>query len=263
MPRTIRLGALAGLVMVLATACGANGGARAPSPSGPSGAAGASGTVTVLAAASLADAFTKIAVAFEARNLDVEVALSFDGSSRLATQILEGVPGDVFASADMANLAKVVKAGEVSGREVTFATNELEIVVQHGNPLGIGGLDDLTSGIVLALCRADVPCGAYAASAFKLAGLAVPAASREDSVKAVLTRVQLGEADAGVVYRSDVQSAEDVTGVELAGPEQVRATYSAAVLADASNPSAGAAFLAFLVSDEAQMILEDEGFGRP
>lgn len=254
MPHPTRLAAVA--LLVVAAACSSQGGA-------PGSSAPGTGTVTVLAASSLTGTFTSIAAAFEAANQDVDVLLSFAGSSALAAQILEGVPGDVFASADEANLAKVAEAGATSGDAVIFATNELQIVVAAGNPLGIEGLEDLTDGLTLALCRAEVPCGAYATRAFEQAGLPLPPAGREDSVKGVLTKVQLGEVDAGIVYRTDVLAAEGVTGVDLDAHAQVRATYPAAVLADASNLRAGAAFVAFLVSDEAQAILRRAGFGRP
>jgi molybdate transport system substrate-binding protein len=260
-PRTSAL--LTVTVLLVAVAgCGSDGGATSPTSTGAEVDALA-GTVTVLAAASLADAFTSIADAFEAAHERVIVDLTFDGSSKLAAQILEGAPGDVFASADAANLAKVSDAGRASGSPVVLATNALQIVVGEGNPLGITGLADLAGDVRLALCRPEVPCGAYAVRAFEQAGVVVPAAGLEDSVSAVLTKVQLGEADAGIVYRTDVLAAERVTGVDLAPGEQVRATYPASVLADASNPRAAAAFLTFLLSDEAQGILADAGFGPP
>lgn len=262
MPHPIRFAAVA--LLAVAAACGSDGGlSGAASTSGVNTSDELSGTVTVLAAASLTGSFTTIAAVFEAANPDVDVVLSFDGSSKLATQIVEGVPGDVFASADEANLAKVTEAGATSGETVTFATNVLQIVVAAGNPLAIEGLEGLSDGVVVALCRADVPCGAYTARAFDLAGLAVPRAGLEDSVKGVVTKVQLGEADAGIVYRTDVLAAKGLAGIDLPADERVRATYPASVLADASNPRAGAAFVAFLVSAEAQGILAAAGFGRP
>jgi molybdate transport system substrate-binding protein len=136
-------------------------------------------------------------------------------------------------------------------------------VVGAGNPLEIAGLADLTGDVVLSLCQVEVPCGAYAAAAFAAAGLPVPAAGEEANVKAVLTRVQLGEADAGLVYVTDVLAADGVEGIDLAGPQQVPATYPAVALADAPNPDAAAAFVAFLTSTEAQAILSTHGFGRP
>jgi molybdate transport system substrate-binding protein len=223
-----------------------------------------SGDLTVVAAASLTDAFGEIARAFEAENTGVDVALSFDGSAKLATAIIEGAPADLFASADDANLAKVADEGLTGGESVVFATNVLQIVVPEGNPLAIETVEDLTSSdVTLSLCGPEVPCGTYAAQAFDAAGLGVPPAGDQESVKGVLTQVQLGEADAGIVYLTDVLAAEGVEGIDLAADQQVEATYPAAVLADASNPGAAAAFLAFLTGDEARSILEDFGFGLP
>ena len=222
------------------------------------------GTVTVVAASSLTVAFGDIEQAFEAEHDGVDVEVSFDGSAKLATAIIEGAPADLFASADEANLAKVADEGLVDGEPSIFATNVLQIVVPAGNPLGIDSLDDLTTpDVKLSLCGAEVPCGKYAAQAFEQAGLAVPPAGDQENVKGVLTQVQLGEADAGIVYLTDVLAAEDVEGIDLATDQQIEATYPAAVLADASNPEAAAAFLAFLTGEEAQSILESFGFGRP
>ena len=222
------------------------------------------GTLTVLAAASLTDAFVEVAEAFEAAHDDVEVKLSFDGSSRLAASIIEGAPADVFASADDVNLQKVVDATRADGRSTVFATNVLQIVVAEGNPLGIEGLADLEStDVVLSLCQKDVPCGKYAAQAFERAGLAVPSAGEEDSVKGVLTKVMLGEADAGLVYVTDVLAATGVAGVHLASEDRVAAAYPAVVLNDAPNPDGAMAFVAFLTGAEAQAILADFGFGSP
>lgn len=252
-------------VAVLFAALGACGSDHAASGTASSSttADDVTGTVTVLAAASLSAAFTEIATAFEAAHENASVDLTFDGSSKLAAQITEGAAGDVFASADQANLDKVVTAGDARGDPVTFATNELQIVVGATNPLGIKSLADLDGDVVVALCRPEVPCGAYAAEAFERAAVPVPAAGLEDSVTGVLTKVQLGEADAGVVYRTEVLAADGVTGVALAADEQVRATYPGTVLAAAPNPKAAAAFLLFLLSDPAQRILRDAGFGQP
>jgi molybdate transport system substrate-binding protein len=222
------------------------------------------GTVTVLAASSLTDAFGEIAAAFETEHDGVDVELSFDGSAKLATAIIEGAPTDLFASADEANLTKVADEDLLAGEPSTFATNVLQIVVPAGNPLGIDSLDDLLPpDLTLSLCGEEVPCGKYAGQAFEKAGLEVPPAGDQENVKGVLTQVQLGEADAGIVYLTDVLAAEDVEGIDLAADQQVEATYPASVLADASNPEAAAAFLVFLTGEEARSILEGLGFGLP
>ncbi len=247
------LGALAAAVLVAACAGGTD--RRDGSPSG---------TLTVLAAASLEGALTEVAAAFEARHPNVEVALSADGSARLATAILEGAPADVFASADDETMERVARADRLSPPSAVIATNRLAIVVPDGNPRGIARLGDLVRpGLRLALCRPAVPCGRYAALAFARADVDLPAADQQDSVTGVLTRVQLGEADAGLVYRTDVAAADGVQGIALPPNLAIEATYPASVLADAPNPIAAAAFIAFLQGADAQAILARFGFGPP
>ena len=224
------------------------------------------GTLTVLAATSLKGAFEEIEAAFEEEHSGVDLEVTTDGSANLATAIIEGgVPADVFASADEANLQRVVDEGLAEGAAEVFVTNLLQIAVAEGNPLGIGDLEDLTEpDVALSLCKQEVPCGTYAERAFEAAGLAVPPAGVEDSVGGVVTKVSLGEADAGLVYVTDVIAADDdIDGVDLADDEQVVATYPASVLTEAPNPEAAAAFVAFLTSSAAQEILESYGFGLP
>lgn len=246
-------------VALVAVGCGSDG----DDPASDIAAEGPSGTLTVLAAASLTDAFGEVAATFEAAHPEVSVALSFDGSSALATSIVEGgVPADVFASADDATLQRVADADLVVGSPQPFASNALQIVVAAGNPLGITGLADLAD-VRLALCDPTVPCGRYAAEAFARAGLPTPPAGDQGNVKGVLTQVALGEADAGVVYVTDVLGAEGVDGVDVAPAEQVTATYPIAVLAEAPNSDAAAAFVAFVVSPDGQAILGRFGFGPP
>ena len=225
---------------------------------------GGGGTITVLAAASLTGAFTEIADAFEVEHPGVEVQLSFDGSARLATAILEGAPADVFASADEPNMQRLVAEGLVAGDPVDVAINVVQIVVPAGNPDGIRSLEDLTTpGRRVALCAPAEPCGRYAAIAFALAGLDVPPAAEQENVKGVLTQVQLGEADAGIVYATDVLAAEGVEAVDLPQDQWAQTLIPAAVLDDAANPETAAAFLAFLRGDEARRILSSLGFGIP
>jgi molybdate transport system substrate-binding protein len=224
---------------------------------------GLSGTVTVLAATSLTDAFEEIAAAFEAAHDGVEVIVTFDGSARLANAILEGAPADVFASADEGNLAKVLHAGLADGPGTPFATNELQIAVAKGNPLGLRGLADLGGDVVLSLCAIEVPCGSYAAKAFERAGLPAPPSGEEENVRGVLSRVQLGEADAGIVYVTDVLAVDGVDGIDLPEDQQVVARYPAVVLDDAANPEGAAAFVDFLTGPEARAILAARGFGPP
>ncbi len=258
LPHRSLAGAVALALLLTAAACGDDDDAAAPPADEPQG------TVTVLAASSLTESFEDIAAAFEGEHPDVDVQLSFDASSALATQIQEGVPADVFASADGTNLAKVADAGLGAGEPVVFATNRLQIAVPKGNPAGVEGLADLAAGgLRLALCAPEVPCGRYAAQAFAQAGLEVPSASQEENVRGVLTKVALGEADAGIVYVTDVRTNGDVEGVDLPAAHQVVAAYPATVLRDAGDPEAAAAFLAFLSGQDAQAILRAAGFGEP
>lgn len=242
------------------TACGPGGGSDAEASHGDTA---LRGTVTVLAAASLTDALPVVAAAFESVHPGVEVDLSFDGSSRLAAQIVEGVPADVFASADEASMRTVADAGAAAGNATVFATNRLVIVVPAGNPDGVEGLVDLPSLRRLVFCQPQAPCGAYTAQAFARAGLPVPAAALETSVRGVLTKVQLGEADAGLVYATDVAAAPEVESVGLDPGEQVVAAYPATVLRDAPNATAARALVAFLTGAEARRILRAAGFGLP
>jgi molybdate transport system substrate-binding protein len=192
------------------------------------------------------------------------VHLSFDGSSALATQILEGASADVFASADVVNMDKVEDAGLHAGLVEPFAVNGLQIAVPRGNPARVTSLADLAErDLTVALCAPEVPCGAYATEAFAQAGLPRPDASQEENVRGVLTKVALGEADAGIVYATDVLANDEVEGIDLPAEAQVLAFYPAVALADAPNSGAAAAFIAFLTSIRAQDILGAHGFGPP
>ena len=201
---------LAGIVG-LASACG-------PSGSGSARPSGLSGTITVFAASSLNAVFTTIGADFEKSHPGTMVRFSFAGSSSLAAQIQEGALGDVFASADQPNMQKLVQAGLTAESPMVFARNDLEIVVGKGNPKHIASLADLArSGLVVVLCAPAVPCGHYAAQALQKAGVSVKPASQEADVKSVLSKVALGEADAGIVYVTDLKAAgQSVEGVAIA-----------------------------------------------
>ena len=211
--------------------------------------------VVVFAAASLTDAFEEIAETYEARTGD-EVVVSFAGSSDLAAQIGEGAPADVFASADLANMAKVDAAGSAR----TFATNRAAIAVEPGNPRSIATLDDLVDpDLLVVVCAEQVPCGAYTSAVLDRAGVELAPVSFESNVRAVLTKVVLGEADAGIVYSTDVAAADGaVDGVSIDDEFNVEATYPIVALADAGDD-----FVEFVMGDAAQQILRDHGFGAP
>ena len=220
------------------------------------------GTVTVFAAASLSAAFQELARTFEAQHPGVKVDLAFGGSSTLVQQIQQGAPADVFASADEANMQRLVESGAIAGVPALFAHNRLQIVVGLGNPKHIAGLADLAKpGLTIALCGPTVPCGGYTAEVFRMAGLATPQASQELDVKAVLSKVVLGDADAGVVYVTDVRAAGTaVVGVDIPQEANVIARYPIAAVKNAPHAPAAAAFIAFVLSAEGQQKLTRFGF---
>ena len=222
-------------------------------------------TLDVFAAASLTASFRTLGAAFETAHPGTKVAFNFAGSPTLVQQIREGAPADIFASADEANMQKLIAAGAVVGAPQIFAENLLQIAVAKGNPHRIAGLADLAQpGLTVVLCGETVPCGRYALEAFKKAGVTPPAGSRELDVKAVVTKVALGEADGGIVYVTDVRAAADkVEGVGLAASHNVSARYPIATLREATHTDAARAFIAFVLSDPGRKILGDYGFRAP
>lgn len=220
------------------------------------------GELLVFAAASLTDAFETIADAFQAQHPDLDVVVHVAGSQRLAAQILEGAPAAVFASADDDQMARVVASGATAGPPRTFARNELAIAVAPGNPHGITGPDDLARDDLTVVVADDaVPVGAYTERVLDAADVSVSPASRELDVRAVLSRVALGEADAGVVYASDLHGRGDVAGVPI--PEAIDVTASYPIVAlEGAHPAADR-FVEFVLSDEGARILRAAGFATP
>lgn len=225
----------------------------------------ASGDITVFAAASLTDAFTELGAAFTAVNPDASVTLNFASSSDLATQIGEGAPADVFASADQSNLAKLTDGAGTVGVPEVFATNRLEVIVEAGNPLGITGVADLADpDLIFVTAAPEVPIGQYAEEVLANAGVVVTPRSLEENVKAIVAKVVLGEADAGIVYATDVRAAgSDAEGVEIPAELNVIATYPIAVPSGSANPGSAAAFIDFVLSPGGQAILASYGFESP
>lgn len=232
---------------------------------GDPGTTGVTGGVTVFAAASLTESFTRIGKDFEAAHPGAKVTFNFAGSSALATQINQGAPADVFASAAPANMKTVTDAGNAAGTPTTFVKNQLVIAVPKGNPDGVKGLSDLTkAGVKVALCAEQVPCGAAAKKALDAAGVGLTPVTLEQDVKAVLSKVKLGEVDAALVYRTDARSASsDVEGVEF--PESAGAVndYPIVVLKGAPNRAAAQAFVEFVQSDKGRAVLSQAGFQAP
>ena len=225
------------------------------------------GDITVLAAASLTDAFKELGGAFESANAGAKVTFSFAASSALATQINQGAPADVFASADTANMDKLTASSGAgtAAPPVTFATNKLQIIVGKGNPKGITSVADLAkSGVIYVTAAPEVPIGGYAKQVLEKAKVTLTPKSLEADVKAVVNKVTLGEADAGIVYSTDVKAAGDkAQGVTISDDLNVIANYPIAVTKATKNSSAATAFVGFVAGTSGQTILAKYGFTKP
>jgi len=253
----------AAVIAVFTAGCSSNS-SNSPSPSSETSSSAVSGTVTVLAAASLQEAFTTLGQQFEAANPGTTVQFSFGASSALAEQINSGAPADVFASASPTNMKQVVDAGGAS-QSTNFAKNVMEIAVPPSNPANVTSVADLAKPAVkVALCQPQVPCGAVAAQVFQNAGVTVTPVTLEADVKSTLSKVELNEVDAGVVYVTDVRSAgNQVLGVAI--PDSVNASteYPIAALTKAPNAAGAQAFVDFVLSPVGQSALTAVGFEQP
>lgn len=250
------------LLLAPGASCGDDGSDVTAPAAPPEGRLG--GHLTVLAAGSLTEAFTAIGEAFEGAQPDVGVTFSFGASSALAQQAVQGAPADLFASADPDIMQRTVEA-DAAGEPRVFARNRLAIVVRPGNPEGIDGLADLArSDLVLVVCAVEVPCGALAAEALDKAGVTAVPKSYEETVKGVVSRVALGEADAGIAYVTDARAAGSrVAGVEIPEAHNVITAYPLAVLEQSDNRDAARAFRDFVLGPEGQRILARHGFLAP
>ena len=219
-------------------------------------------TLTVLAASSLTDAFPEIGDAFADQHDGVEVKFSFAGSQELVAQAGSGAPADVLALAGASSLEVLEQAASDA---VDFAKNRLTIIVPEGNPADVQSIDDLADpDVKVALAAPEVPAGGYALEVFKNADITVTPVSEESEVKAVVTRVAVGGADAGVVYVTDATASEaDVEEIPIPDAVNVIATYPAVSLVDSENAEVADDFVQFLLSDQAQQILNDYGFESP
>lgn len=219
-------------------------------------------TLTVYAASSLAGAFEELAERFESEHEGVEVQLTFGGSADLVAQIDQGAPADVFASADAANMDKLVAADLVEPPRV-FATNTLQLVVPADNPADLSGLADLQAPDVrLVVCAPEVPCGAASQRLEARAGVTLDPVSEEQAVADVLGKVRTGEADAGLVYVTDVAAAGGaVQGIELPEAADVVNVYPLAPLADSDHPDLAADFVEVVAGDAGRAVLSGFGFG--
>lgn len=269
---------LAALLLLVGAACGddddggdaadettttvADDGAESTTASTEAAVEGVEGTITVFAAASLTDVFEELGTAFEEANPDATVEFSFGPSSGLVTQITEGAPADVIATAATSNMEELVEAEALDGEPTDFATNSLELAVPTGNPGDVDGLDDLANeDLVVGLCNEEVPCGKFAREALTAAGIEPSIDTNEEDVRALLTKVEAGEVDVGVVYKTDVLAAGDaVEGIEIPDDQNVVATYPIATVGEAANAEGAMAFIEFVLSDEGQAALAEAGF---
>ncbi|MFF7791842.1 molybdate ABC transporter substrate-binding protein [Streptomyces sp. NPDC007991] len=252
-------GVCAAALLTLSACSSATGSGKGSSPAKPSG------TITVFAAASLQESFTALGKTFEKQHPGTKVTFSFGGSDTLAAGITGGAPADVFAAASTKTMATVTDRQDTAATPVTFVRNRLEIATPPGNPDRISSLKDLTkAGLKVVLCDKTVPCGAAAQKALDAGGLKLTPVSYEQDVKSALTKVELKEADAAVVYRTDVRAAGDkVTGVDFPESAQAVNDYPIALLKNAPNPVTAKAFVALVRSPEGQKVLSEAGFLKP
>jgi len=259
--------AAATLVASLLAACGGSstGGSAgsASSPLGPASGA-VSGQITVFAAASLKEAFTTLGKQFEAAHPGTKVVFSFGASSMLAQQIGQGAPADVFASASTKNMDQVVSGGSASS-PVSFVKNAMEIAVPPANPAHVSSVGDLAKkDVKVALCQAAVPCGATALEVFRKAGVTVTPVTQEADVKATLSKVELGEVDAGVVYVTDVRAAgHKVEGIAIPADVNASTTYPIAALTASKHAATARAFVDYVLSADGLAVLTAAGFAHP
>jgi molybdate transport system substrate-binding protein len=252
----IRLAAVVAVAGLVLAACGG----EHDTSSGGSSASPAE--IKVFAAASLTAAFTELGQQYSSANGGTKVTFNFAGSQALATQIQQGAPADVFASADIPNMDKVK---DLVGTPQNFASNLLQVVVEKGNPKGVRTLENLADpDLKVVLAAPDVPAGKYAQQALEKAGVTVKPVSQEDNVKAVVTKVSLGEADAGIVYVTDVTAGGDkVEGVDIPEELNVVATYPIATVKASKAPDKAEAFMDLVVSAQGQQVLKQYGFLPP
>lgn len=258
------LGVLAAAVTVtLLAGCG---GSSQPSGGSASPTTGAQNqTLTVFAAASLKGTFTELGKQFEASHPGTTMTFSFGGSSDLVTQLQQGAPGDVFASADTKNMDKATQAELIDGSPVNFASNTLEIAVPPDNPAKIASFADLAKpGVKVVVCAPQVPCGSATQKVETATGVDILPVSEENAVTDVLNKVQTGEADAGLVYKTDVKGAGDkVKGIEFPESENAVNVYPIGTLKAAKSADLARQFVELVTGADGQKVLTEAGFGQP
>ncbi len=253
---------IAGLAVVALAGCSSSSSSSAPSASTSSSAS--TGSITVFAAASLTGTFTQLGKQFEAAHPGDTVKFSFGPSSGLATEITSGAPADVFASAATANMDQVVSAGDASNPQ-NFAKNIMEVAVPPNNPANVKSVNNLAKkSVKTALCQPQVPCGVVAAEVFKNAGITVKPVTLQPDVKSVLSQVELGNVDAGMVYVTDVMAAgTKVKGVSIPPEDNASTLYPIATITSSKQKSEAEAFVAYVLSPAGQQVLTAAGFEKP
>lgn len=254
-----RFSAAAAGIALLAAGCGSG-----SSDEGATDAAEPT-TVQIFAAASLQEPFEELGEEFEAEHDGVELAFSFAGSSTLVEQIRQGAPADVFASANTANMDKLLESGMQGADPVDFASNTLTIAVPAGNPAGVTDLASLTAeGLNLVVCAPEVPCGAATGTLEQAAGLELAPVSEEQSVTDVLNKVTSGEADAGLVYVTDVaRGGDEVEGITVPQAQEAVNHYPITTVQNAEHAALGAEFVGLVTGERGQEILAGYGFADP
>jgi molybdate transport system substrate-binding protein len=254
---------IAGLAVVALAGCSSSSSSSAPAAS-TSSSASTTGSITVFAAASLMGTFTQLGMQFEAAHPGDTVKFSFGPSSGLATEITSGAPADVFASAATANMDTVASAGDASNPQ-NFAKNVMEVAVPPNNPAKVKSVNDLAKkSVKTALCQPQVPCGVVAAEVFKNAGITVKPVTLQPDVKSVLSQVELGNVDAGMVYVTDVMAAgTKVKGVTIPANDNASTLYPIATITSSKQKSEAQAFVAYVLSPAGQQVLTAAGFEKP
>ncbi len=262
--RSVRKGGLTAVVAIALLALAAGCGATSAPPSNATPSTQAQ-TLTVFAAASLKGTFTELGSQFEAARPGTTVTFSFAGSSDLVTQLQGGAPADVFASADTKNMDKATGDNLVAGTPVNFASNTLEIAVPPDNPAGITSLQDLAEpGVKVVVCAPPVPCGAATLKVEAAAKIDIKPVSEEQSVTDVLNKVEAGDAQAGLVYVTDVKSAGDkVKGITFPETTSTINVYPIATLAASKNADLAKEFVTLVTGPDGQQVLSDAGFAKP
>lgn len=253
------------VLSLVATPALAGCGSNDSSSAGSGGDAKETGSLTVLAAASLTETFTSLAKDFESDHPGVKVKLSFDSSATLAEQVTQGAPADVLATADEATMQTVVDAKAVEGDPQVFATNHLQLVVPPKNPAGITAFSDLDkSGVKYVVCVDSAPCGKLAVKVLDASGITAEPVSEEVDVLAVLSKVELDEADAGLVYATDAVAGDDlVKAIDIPTSKENFNTYPIAALSDAAKPQLAQDWVDLVTGTKGQQVLADAGFGKP